>query len=162
MHAITVWSAFNGNVEQRKDEGVGEGERWSPAPQVSVKDVCVLGASLPLCGARWFGGQVIHDSGDPWDLLDLIYHLQHHLHTPRRKTLNYSIGGGPSGGGGFAMYLFWDMVARRSGDASHKIAGDEGANHHRAPAGRLLLQRVPVKVQRGQDDGHLADLPRIT
>lgn len=39
MYAITVWSAFNGNVEQRKDEWVGEGERWSQAPQVSVKGV---------------------------------------------------------------------------------------------------------------------------
>lgn len=65
-------------------------------------------------------------------------------------------------GEGVTMYLFWDMVAWRSGDASHEIAGDEGADHHRAPAGRLLLQRVPVKVQGGQDDRHLTDLPRIT
>lgn len=34
---------------------------------------------FPLCGTRWFGGQIIHDSGDSWDLLDLIHHLQHHL-----------------------------------------------------------------------------------
>lgn len=137
--------------------GGGRGEMvTSPA---GICQRCVLGTSLPLRGARWFGGQVIHDSGDPWDLLDLIHHFQHHLHAPRRKTLNYR---GPSGGGGFAMYLFWDMVAWCSGDASHEIAGDEGADHHRAPAGRLLLQRVPVKVQRGQDDGHLAYLPRIT
>lgn len=34
---------------------------------------------LPLCGAGRFGGQIIHDSGDSWDLLNLIHHLQHHL-----------------------------------------------------------------------------------
>lgn len=58
-------------------------------------------------------------------------------------------------------YLLWDMVARRGRDASHKIAGDKGADHHRAPAGWLLLQRVTVKVQRRQDDWHLADLTGI-
>lgn len=56
---------------------------------ISVECVCALCVSpidmtscwvlFPLCGARWFGGQIIHDSGDAWDLLDLIYHLQHHL-----------------------------------------------------------------------------------
>lgn len=90
---------------------------------------------FPLCGARWFGGQIIHDSGDAWDLLDLIYHLQHHL--------------------------LWDMIARHGGDASHEVAGDKGADHHGAPAGRLLLQWVTVKVQRGQDDWHLADLTGV-
>lgn len=63
---------------------------------------------FPLCGAGWLGGQIIHDSGDTGDLLDLIYHLQHHL--------------------------FWDMVAWHGRDASHKIAGDKGADHHGAPA----------------------------
>lgn len=53
------------------------------------------------------------------------------------------------------------MVARHGRDASHEIAGDEGADHHRASAGRLLLQWVAVKVQGGQDDWHLADLTRV-
>lgn len=66
------------------------------------------------------------------------------------------------GGGGTTPYLLWDMAAWRGGHARHEVAGDEGADHHRAPAGRLLLQRVAVKVQGGQDDGHLADLTRIT
>lgn len=68
---------------------------------------------------------------------------------------------GEGGGEGVAVYLLWDVVAWRGGHARHEIAGDEGADHHRAPAGRLLLQRVAVKVQGGQDDGHLADLTRI-
>lgn len=59
------------------------------------------------------------------------------------------------------VYLLWDMVARHGGDAGHEIAGDEGADHHRAPAGGLLLQWVTVKVQGGQDDRHLADLTGI-
>lgn len=125
--------------------------------------MCVLGASLPFCGARWFGGQVIHDSGDPWDLLDLIHHLQHHLWAPTTNRLHYlSKWGGGGDWGWEAAYLLWDMVARRGGDARHEIAGDEGADDHGAAAGRLLLQRVTVKVQRGQDDGHLADLTRVT
>lgn len=53
------------------------------------------------------------------------------------------------------------MVSRRGGDPRHEVAGDEGADHHGAPAGRLLLQRVSVKVQGGQDDGHLADLTGV-
>lgn len=53
------------------------------------------------------------------------------------------------------------MVARHGRDASHEITGDEGADHHRAPAGRLLLEWVTVKVQGGQYDWHLADLPGI-
>lgn len=60
------------------------------------------------------------------------------------------------------VYLLWDMVARHGRDAGHEIVGDEGADHHRAPAGWLLLQRVTVKVQRGQDDWHLTDLARVT
>ena len=71
-------------------------------------------------------------------------------------------GGEGRGGVGGGAYLLWDVVARRGGDTRHEVAGDEGADHHRAPAGRLLLQRVAVKVQGGQDDGHLADLTRIT
>lgn len=58
-------------------------------------------------------------------------------------------------------YLLGDVVSWHGGDAGHEIAGDEGANHHRAPAGWLLLQRVAVKVQGGQDDGHLADLTGV-
>lgn len=58
-------------------------------------------------------------------------------------------------------YLLRDVVPWHGGDAGHEIAGDEGTNHHRAPAGRLLLQRVAVKVQGGQDDGHLADLTGV-
>lgn len=57
--------------------------------------------------------------------------------------------------------LLWDVVSRRGRDPRHEVAGDEGADDHGAPAGRLLLQRVPVKVQGGQDDGHLADLPGV-
>lgn len=56
------------------------------------------------------------------------------------------------------MYLLWDVVARHCSDSGHEVAGDEGADHHRAPAGWLLLQWVTVKVQGGQDDRHLADL----
>lgn len=52
---------------------------------VGMTSCCVL---FPLCGARWFGGQIIHDSGDAWDLLDLIHHLQHHLRKrTRQRTL---------------------------------------------------------------------------
>lgn len=58
-------------------------------------------------------------------------------------------------------YLLWDVVAWHGGDASHEVAGDEGADHYRAPTGWLLLQWVTVKVQRGQDDRHLADLTRV-
>lgn len=90
---------------------------------------------FPLCGAWWFGGQIIHDSGDAWDLFDFIYHLQHHL--------------------------LWDVVSRHGRDACHEVAGDEGADHHGAPTGWLLLQWVAVKVQGGQDDWHLADLTRV-
>lgn len=93
---------------------------------------CVL---LPLCGARWFGGQIIHDPGDAGDFLDLIHHFQHHL--------------------------LWDMIAGHGGDAGHEVAGDKCSDHHRAPAGWLLLQWVTVKVQGGEDDRHLADLTRI-
>lgn len=53
------------------------------------------------------------------------------------------------------------MVARHGRDARHEVAGDEGADDHRAPAGRLLLQWVTVKVQGGEDDRHLADLTGI-
>lgn len=53
------------------------------------------------------------------------------------------------------------MVARHGGDASHEVAGNEGADNHRAPAGWLLLQWVTVKVQGGQDDWHLADLTGV-
>lgn len=58
-------------------------------------------------------------------------------------------------------YLLWDVVSWRGRDAGHEIIGDEGADHHRAPAGGLFLQRVAVKVQGGQDDRHLADLTGI-
>lgn len=58
-------------------------------------------------------------------------------------------------------HLLRDVVSRRGGDPRHEVAGDEGADDHGAPAGRLLLQRVPVKVQGGQDDGHLADLVAV-
>ena len=54
------------------------------------------------------------------------------------------------------------MVARHGRDARHEVAGDEGADHHRTPTGRLFLQRVAVEVQRGEDDRHLADLAGIT
>lgn len=56
------------------------------------------------------------------------------------------------------LYLLWDVVARHGGDARHEVAGDEGADHHRAPAGGLLLQGVPVKVEGCEDHWHLADL----
>lgn len=58
-------------------------------------------------------------------------------------------------------YLLWDVVARHCRDTGHEVAGDEGADHHGAPAGRLLLQGVTVKVQRGEDDWHLADLTGV-
>lgn len=77
----------------------------------------------------------------------------------QRQQTSYTTSAEMGGGG---TYLLWDMAARRGGDARHEVAGDEGADDHRAAAGRLLLQRVTVKVQRGQDDGHLADLPRVT
>ena len=53
------------------------------------------------------------------------------------------------------------MVSGLGGDAGHEVAGDEGADHHRAPAGRLLLLCVTVKVQGGQNDRHLADLTGV-
>ncbi len=59
------------------------------------------------------------------------------------------------------MYLLREVVAWHCGDASHEIAGDEGADHHGAPAGRLLLQWVTVKVQWRQDDRHLADFTGV-
>lgn len=59
-------------------------------------------------------------------------------------------------------HLLWEVVARHGWDARHEVAGDEGANDNRASARRLLLQRVPVKVQGGQNDRHLADLTRVT
>ena len=90
---------------------------------------------LPLCGAGGLGGQVEHDPGDARDLLDLVHHLQHHL--------------------------FGDLVSGRGGDPRHEVAGDEGADDHGALAGRLLLQGVAVKVQRCEDDGHLADLTGV-
>ena len=104
---VTVRSAFRGNVKERRGKGRGvrsgeEEKGWkggrtdekeeftSPlwyllsvfcASCVSACPVGVTscGVLLPLCGARWFGSQIIHDSGDAWDLLDLIDHLQHHL-----------------------------------------------------------------------------------
>lgn len=60
-----------------------------------------------------------------------------------------------------AVYLLRDLVAGLGRDAGHEIAGDEGADHHGAPAGWLFLERVAVKVQRGQDDRHLADLTGV-
>lgn len=59
------------------------------------------------------------------------------------------------------FYLLGDMVAGHGRDSCHEVAGDEGADHHRASAGWLLLQWVAVKVQRREDDGHLADLTGI-
>lgn len=53
------------------------------------------------------------------------------------------------------------MVAWHGWDTGHEVAGDKGADHHRAPAGGLLLQWVTVKVQGGQDDRHLTDLTRV-
>lgn len=32
------------------------------------------------------------------------------------------------------VYLLWDMVAWHSRDSCHEVAGDEGTNHHGAPA----------------------------
>lgn len=58
-------------------------------------------------------------------------------------------------------HLLRDVVSWRGGDPRHEVAGDEGADDYGAPAGRLLLQRVAVKVQGGQDDGHLADLAGV-
>lgn len=92
---ITVWSAFNGNVEQReggrrKDEerrGVGEPSLISVTRLCIVCDRVSTPVLLPFCCAWRFGGQVVHDSGDPWNLLDLIHHLQHHLRE-RKKPQN--------------------------------------------------------------------------
>ena len=53
------------------------------------------------------------------------------------------------------------MVARRGRDSGHKVAGDEGSDDHGASTGRLFLLGVSVKVQRGQNDRHLTDLPRV-
>lgn len=53
------------------------------------------------------------------------------------------------------------MVAWHGRDTGHEVAGDKGADHHRTPAGWLLLQWVTVKVQGCQDDRHLADLTRV-
>lgn len=53
------------------------------------------------------------------------------------------------------------MVIRCGGDAGHEVAGDEGSDDDGAPAGRLLLQRVTVEMQRHQDNGHLTDLTRV-
>lgn len=66
--------------------GVGfreEGQK-KESPLMTAEGVCVLcwrvcllicWVLFPLCGARWFGGQVIHHSGDAGDFLDLVYHL---------------------------------------------------------------------------------------
>lgn len=53
------------------------------------------------------------------------------------------------------------MVIRRGSNARHEVAGDEGSDDDGAPAGRLLLQRVAVEMQRHEDDGHLTDLTRV-
>lgn len=55
-------------------------------------------------------------------------------------------------------YLFRDLVVWSCGDAGHEVAGDEGSDDDGPSAGWLLLQRVAIKVQRGEDDWHLADL----
>ncbi len=55
-------------------------------------------------------------------------------------------------------HLFRDLVVWSSGDAGHEVAGDEGSDDDRPSAGRLLLERVTIKVQWGEDDWHLADL----
>lgn len=60
------------------------------------------------------------------------------------------------------LYLLWDVVARRGRYPCHEVTGDEGADHHGAPARRLLMHGVAVKVQGGQDDRHLTDLTRVT
>ena len=78
-----------------REEG-GQKRRGVHQPSlVSVECVCALCVSacpvvmvsccvlFPLCGAGWFGGQIIHHSGDAWDLLDLVHHLQHHLERKR-------------------------------------------------------------------------------
>lgn len=57
--------------------------------------------------------------------------------------------------------LLGDVIIRRGGDARHEVAGDEGSDDDGAPAGRLLLQRVTVEMQRHEDDGHLTDLTRV-
>lgn len=53
------------------------------------------------------------------------------------------------------------MVIRRGSDARHEVAGDEGPDDDGASAGRLLLQRVAVEMQRHEDDWHLTDLTRV-
>lgn len=55
-------------------------------------------------------------------------------------------------------HLFRDLVVWSSGDAGHEVTGDEGSNDNGPSAGRLLLLRVTIKVQWGEDDWHLADL----
>lgn len=55
-------------------------------------------------------------------------------------------------------HLFRDLVVWSSGDAGHEVTGDEGSDDDGTSAGRLLLQRVTIKVQWGEDDWHLADL----
>ena len=109
---VTVLPAFHGNVLESRVRGraghwsVGvEGGGWGRGERGGEEDEkSKLGAQrprpfylsppwrfwlvlLPLCGARRFGSQVKHHSGDSWDLLDLINHLEHHLARNRqRKT----------------------------------------------------------------------------
>lgn len=46
---------------------------------------------LPLCGSWRFGREVVHHSGDAWDLLNLAHHLQHHLQGNSRVSWSRSL-----------------------------------------------------------------------
>lgn len=94
---LEVRGRGEGGGGEESKEGGQKRRRVHQPSLISVDRVCALCVStspvgvtscrvlFPLCGARWFGGQIIHDSGDAWDLLDLVHHLQDHLGKQRRQ-----------------------------------------------------------------------------
>lgn len=59
-------------------------------------------------------------------------------------------------------YLFWNLITRSCCNPSHEVACNERSDNHRPLAGWLFLQRVPIKMQWGQDYWHLANFSGIT
>ena len=55
-----------------------------------------------------------------------------------------------------------DVFARLCGDASHEVGCDECPQHDWVLAGRQVWEKITVKVDRNQHDGHLAQLQYTT